>query len=573
MKTLAVVLAAAAALTAQDFRARLNGTVLDSSGASIPKAKVELTNVETGVAYKSETLESGDFTLPLLPPGTYTAAAEAAGFKRIVRENIVLRAGQAFAITLTLQPGQISEQITVTADSPLLETEKSDRGTVIDSARITELPPVSRNPVMLSVLVAGVSFRGGSTRVFDQSSIDQWSVNGSPSLTSYFTLDGAPNKSLQGQNYAGFIPQPEALQEVRVQTNSYDAQYGNGASFISMTMKSGANDLHGSAYYYRKDGRWNANTFQNNRVGARKGPSVVEQPGFQIGGPVFLPKLYNGKNRTFFMVTYENYNDRVANPRRDSVPQPEFLQGDFSKLADAQGRRITIYDPASGRLVGSTWTRDPFAGNLVPVNRIDPVAQKMLSYFPKPNEPSGHGPNQGYSAGNWNQPAGINDPTNDFWNFATKIDQNFGSRDRIFGRFGASKRLEHKNTTGLNDAPGEGESYTSRVNRAVVLDWVRTLSPTLVFNTNFSYNRFRQTSDAFDNYNFDVTKLGFSRALAGQIFNPFDFGIYQFSGYSQLGWDPRLSISNEWSMGPNVNWIRGAHKLHFGAELRLTYLA
>jgi len=571
-----LLLVFAAWLPAQDFRATLNGTVTDSSGAVVPNAQVEVRNIETREARKAVTQANGQFSVPLLPPGTYTASAQAPSFKKVLRENIILRAGQAFGIELRLEPGTVTEQIVVRAETPLLETEKADRGTVIDTARITGLPPVSRNPVMLSVLVAGVTFRGGSNRVFDQSSIDQWSVNGSPStLSSSFILDGAANKALQGQNYIGYVPEPEALQEVRIQTNSYDAQYGNnGGGVVSMTLKSGTNALHGSAYYYRKDARWNANNFQNNRTGVKKGPAVTKQPGFQLDGPVFLPRIYDGRNKTFFMVSYEDYYDRVANSRRDSVPQPEFLTGDFSRLADAQGRKITVYDPASGRLVGSTWTRDPFVNNIIPANRLDPIAQKTLSYFPKPNEPSGHGPSQGYSAGNLFQPAGGKaDPTNDFWNFAAKVDQNFGARDRIFGRFGASKRKEHKNTTGLNDAPGEGESYTSRVNRAIVVDWVRTLSPTLIFNTNFSYNRFVQTSSADDNNGFDITTLGFSKTLAGQIFNPYDFGIYTFSGYSQLGWDPRLSISNEWGMTPNAHWIRGSHKVHFGAELRLTQLA
>ena len=575
-RSVILLLALAIVLSAQDFRATLNGTVLDPSGAVVPKAQLEVRNTETGEVRKAVTQANGQFSVPLLPPGTYTASAEAPGFKKVLRENIILRAGQAFGIEMTLQVGTVTEQVVVYAETPVLETEKPDRGTVIDTARITELPPVSRNPLMLSVLVAGVSFRGGSNRVFDQSSIDQWSVNGSPStLSNTFILDGAANKALQGQNYIGYVPEPEALQEVRIQTNSYDAQYGNnGGGVVSMTLKSGTNDLHGSGYYYRKDARWNANNFQNNRTGVKKGPAVTKQPGFQLDGPVFLPKVYDGRNRTFFMVSFEHYYDRVANSRRDSVPQPEFLNGDFSNLVDAQGRKITIYDPGSGRLVGSTWTRDPFANNTIPAGRLDPIAKNILSYFPKPNEPSGHGPSQGYSSGNLFQPAGGKaDPTNNFWNFATKVDQNFSSRDRIFGRFGASKRTEHKNTTGLNDAPGEGESYTSRSNRAMVLDWVRTLSPTLIFNTNFSYNRFVQTSSADDNNGFDITTLGFSKTLAGQIFNPFDFGIYQFSGYSQLGWDPRLSISNEWGMTPNVHWIHGGHKVHAGAELRLTQLA
>jgi len=195
------LLAFRALLPAQDFRATLNGTVLDSSGAVVPKAQVEVRNVETGEVRKAVTQTNGQFSVPFLPPGTYTATAEAPGFRKVVRENIILRAGQAFGIEMTLQVGTLTDQVVVYAETPLLETENSGRRTVVDTARVTELPPVSRNPVMLSVLVAGVSFRGGSNRVFDQSSIDQWSVNGSPStLSNSFILDGAVNKALQSQH-------------------------------------------------------------------------------------------------------------------------------------------------------------------------------------------------------------------------------------------------------------------------------------------------------------------------------------------------------------------------------------
>ena len=575
MKLLSPVLALAfaALVAAQDFRATLNGTVVDSSGAAIPKARIEVKNTATGVIAKAETLGNGEFSVPFLQPGTYAVSVEAAGFKKLIRDGVQLGAGQSFGVDLRLEPGEVSQSVMITAATPLLETEKADRGTVLDNAKVTELPPISRDPLMLGVLVAGVGFRGTSTRPFDNNGgNDSWSVNGGFAGQSAFLLDGAPNMGLAGNNSIALIPEPEAVQEVRIQTNSYDAQYGSfGSGVFSFTLKSGTNDLHGSAYMYDKSGRWAANNFQNNKNGIKKGASTVQQPGFVVGGPVWLPKIYNGRNRTFFMVAYEHYHDDVAGTTYFSVPQPEMLNGDFSKLVAQNGTAITIYDPNTGAFNSSgAWTRQPFPGNKIPVNRIDPIASKILSHFPAPNLT--YNPTAGYSFSDLFVPAGKDDPTNQFYNLAMKFDQNFGEKDRIFLRFAANSRSEHKQT-GMVNGPGEAETQTSRVNRAIVADWVHIFGPATIFNVNFSYNRFIQTSRGDANENYPVTNLGFPQSLASQIPYPNDFGIYTFSGYQQLGWNPRYSISNEFATHPNMTWIHGRHTTHAGADLRLTQLA
>ncbi|MEO8370769.1 MAG: TonB-dependent receptor, partial [Candidatus Solibacter sp.] len=318
--------------------------------------------------------------------------------------------------------------------------------------------------------------------------------------------------------------------------------------------------------YYRKDGRWNANTFANNRDGKPRGESFVKQLGMQVGGPVYLPKVYNGRNRTFFMWAYENSNDNVAASSTFTVPAPEFSQGDFSRLVDSLGRKITIYDPTTGRDVGGKWVRDAFPGNQIPQNRLNPVAVKIMSYFPAPNYVT---PNSAYASNNFNVAAGVNNPTNRFYNLAAKIDQNFGSKSRIFARFAANSRQEHKQTTAVIDRPGTSEAQTSRVNHAYVLDWVRTVSPTLILNTNFSYNRFLSTSRGDENHPFDPSTLGFPKSLTSQLPFPDDFGIYAIGGQQQLGWDDRLSLANNFTTHPNLTWIQGQHKLHAGVDIRL----
>lgn len=554
-------------LAAQEFRATLNGVVLDSSGAVVPGAKVEVRNVDTGETRRTQALAQGDFTVPFLRPGNYVVTAEADGFKKVVRENIVLRQSQALSVTLTLEPGMVTEQLTVTAETPLLETEKADRGTIIDNARVTEFPIAGRNPVMLSRLVPGVTFRGGSQRAFDQGSIALWSINGSPDSSSEYLLDGAPNNSQAGVNNIGLVPSVDAVEEFRIHTNIYDAQYGKtGGGIISVTLKSGTNEYHGTAYDFIRRGAWSANSFTNNRNGAPKGGFKLDQWGGQIGGPIRLPKLYNGRNRSFFMASYEKYTDDDPRPFTGSVPAPEFLDGDFSRLDDSRGRQIVIYDPNTGRMVGNTWTRDPFPNNMIPKDRINPIARNILGWLPKPTRE--RGPNAGYAQGNLFQPGGVNNWTNDFYNFATKIDHNLSDSHRLFVRYATNNRTESKNTNGIMHGPGQGESMTGRINHAITADWVGTLRPTLIVNLRASYNRFRQDTADWDNFGFDITKHGFPASLAAQLPNPMYFGYYTYEGYVSQGFDTRQNFTNNYAIHPNVTWIRSSHSVKFGLDYR-----
>src|SRR5574340_1061570 len=498
---------------AQEFRATLNGIVQDTSGSVVPGAKIEITNIETGVTQQTTSLAQGEFTVPFLRPGTYTVTAELAGFKKVVRENVVLRQSQALSVTLTLEPGAITEQLTVTAAPPLLETEKADRGTIIDNARVTEFPISGRNPVMLARLVPGVTFRGGSQRAFDNSSINLWSINGSPDSSAEYLLDGAPNNSQAGANNVGLVPSVDAVEEFRIHTNIYDAQYGKtGGGIVSVTLKSGTNQFHGAAYDFIRRGAWSANSFANNRNKAAKGDFKLDQWGGQLGGPIRLPKLYDGRNRSFFMASYEKYTDDDPRPFTGSVPASEFLDGNFSRLDDPQGRKIVVYDPGTGRMVGNTWTRDPFPNNVIPKERINPIAKNILNWMPKPTRE--RGPNAGYAVNNLFQPGGTNNWTNDFYNLALKFAHNLSDAHRLFVRYATNNRVESKNTNGIMHGPGQGESMTGRINHAITADWVGTLRPTLIANLRVSFNRFRQDTADFDNFGFDIKKHGFPESLA-----------------------------------------------------------
>jgi hypothetical protein len=285
---------------AQEFRATITGHVTDPAGAVVPQATVQATNVATNEIAVAKTNDQGTYTLPLLKPGTYRLTAEARGFKKYIRDNIVLNVGDVSGIDIGMEVGQASESITVTAETPVLETETADHGLVIDQKRVTELPLNARNPFMLSILSAGVNFNGNQIyqRPFDNGAIADWSVNGGLDRKNEFLLDGAPNNAQAGGNNIAYVPPVDAVQEFKIQTNSYDAQYGKSAGgIVNVSLKSGTNAFHGTLYEFMRRNAFDANSFQNNAAGKPKSGHFLDQYGGSIGGPILVPKIYNGHDK------------------------------------------------------------------------------------------------------------------------------------------------------------------------------------------------------------------------------------------------------------------------------------
>ncbi len=533
----------------------------------MPAAAVAVRNIDTNEAAATSTDSGGSYTVPFLKPGNYIVTVELAGFKKVSREGLTLNVGQTASINIILEVGAISDQITVTAETPLLETAKADRGTVIDNRRVTELPLNARNPFMLSQLVAGVNYNGNAIyqRPFDNGAIADWSINGSRNRQNEFLLDGAPNNAQAGGNNLAYVPPVDSVQEFKIQLNSYDSQYGKtGGGIVNVTLKSGTNEVHGTVYEFMRRRWMDANSFQNNSRSAERANHFLDQYGGLLSGPVMLPKIWDGRNRTFFMVNYEGYREGTPNPINASVPAPEFLTGDFSKLRTPQGQLITIFDPTTGREVNGQWVRDPFPGNIIPSNRINPIATKILSYYPKPNATS---PNLDYSRGNLFISPNI--AKDDFYNFTVKIDQNLGTKHRFFFRHASNDRTETRTTNGIMGGPGEdGPLPLKRVNDAYVVDWVSTLSSNLIFNIRPSYSRYIEGSRGDGNAGFDITTLGFPKALQDQLPVSGFFGRYEFSDYLSLGRYFSFNYTNTLALHPTFTWIKGAHNMKFGVDMR-----
>ena len=556
-------------VSGQEFRATITGHVTDVTSAAVPRVTVQAQNRDTNEVANAVTDAQGSYTLPFLKPGNYRLVVEAPGFKKLIRDQIVLNVGQTAGIDLQLEVGQASDSVTVAADSAVLDTESSDRGLVIDQKRVTELPLNARNPFMLAILSAGVNFNGNPIyqRPFDNGAIADWSVNGGLDRKNEFLLDGAPNNAQAGGNNIAYVPPVDAVSEFKIQTNSFDAQYGkSGGGILNVSLKSGTNQLHGTGYEFMRRNALDANSFQNNAAGVPKAGHFLDQYGGSVGGPLVVPKVYDGRNKSFFFFNWESYREGTPTPLILSVPQPEFLNGDFSKLVDANGKPVTIYDPNTGTTDASgNFVRQPFSNNTIPQNRLNPLALKILGYQPKANTTT---PGSAYSFNNFFLQGGTNLDADSFYNFVVKADQNIGDKNHVFFRFASNDRTEQRTTNGLKDAVGEdGPQPLKRINDAAVLDWVSTVTPTLIFSSRVAAARYVEGSRTDANIGVNPSILGFPSSLTSQLPALF-FGRYEFSGYNSLGSFPSFNYTNTISSQSTVTKIIGAHAIKGGVDLR-----
>jgi carboxypeptidase family protein/TonB-dependent receptor-like protein len=568
----AIMLAAASGVGAQEFRATVKGQIVDSSQAALPGATVTVQNQETGEVATATTNNEGNYTIPFLRPGLYSLTAELSGFQKHTRKDMRLQVGQTATINVALGVGNVTEEVTVSAESPLLETSKADRGTVIDSHRIAELPLQSRSPMALAVLVAGVTYNAQAIylRPFDNGALADWSMNGGQNRNNEFMLDGAPNNANQGGNNIAYVPPADAVQEFKVQTNSYDAQYGRTAGgVVNIALKSGTNTFHGTGYeFYRR--KWlDANSFLLNARGTPKIQHYLDQYGFEVDGPVQIPGLYNGKGKTFFMFNGEKYREGTPNALFGTTPSAAMKAGDFRGLVDTQGRQIVIYDPATGRDVNGVWTRDPFLNNTIPANRISAAAKAIMQYYPEPNcSTPGVAP--------WQTNLCFNEHFNKdfFWNWVGKVDHNFSSKDRTYFRWGKNTRHELRNTSPIRTGPAQnGQLPLIRANDAFVGDWVHILGGGTVFNVRSSYTYFLEGSESTYARGFDSTAFGWPASLVSQLPAASLGGLFPvitMDQFVQLSRGLGPNTNKIYSVQPNISLTRGTHNIRSGLDIRRT---
>ncbi len=566
--------------SAQEYRATVLGTVSDPHGAKVPQAAIIITNVESGVVSKTAANESGSYQISFLIPGNYVLEVTHPGFKSYKRGPIELRINDRTKLDVAMEVGRMNEQVTVTAEAALLEETTGGGSQVVGADQIVALPLDGHNPFSLMNLGAGVTYTGSMlySRPFDNGAIADFSINGGQSGTNEYQIDGVSNNANTGRSNLAYVPPAESTQEFRVQSNIYDAQYGRtGGGVINLSIKPGTNRYHGAGYEYMRRTSFDANQFASNAAGQPRARRIVDQYGGEIDGPVNIPGLYQGKDRTFFMFSMEQYREANPQPLLGSIPTADQRAGDYSKTFTAANKLYTIYDPllqynnpdfVSTKAITLTnlrYLRTPFPGNLVPKSRMEPIALRVLQDIPLPNQtgdPVTH-------LNNWFG-ADVGEK-NAFRNLIARVDHVISPRWRIYGRG------DHNNRDGgVIDYNGWATAATrqihaGRMNDGGVFDVTGTLTPTTIFTGRVGFNRFLQLSTYKP---IDISSLGLPSSFVKQLQMPDSYPQFTFENYLQTGisqWD--ITPSETYSAQAGMTHIMGSHTLKYGVEYRLMHYA
>ncbi|MGI8782937.1 MAG: TonB-dependent receptor domain-containing protein [Acidobacteriota bacterium] len=563
-----VILLFAGAQLALAQTAQVTGRIADPTGGLIQGAAVTMTHIGKGVDRETYSNEEGYYTVPALEPGAYRMTVQMAGFKPVTRSGITLRVEQVARIDFTMEVGEVHDQVTVTGDSPLLESTTSSVGQVVDNRKIVDLPLNQRNPFSLVLLVPGVT--GGVGTTF---SSGRFSINGGRMSSNEILLDGIPSAPPHdGANSFTVFPSVDAVQEFRVQTSNYSSEFGlSGGGIINLIYKSGTNELHGSLYEFLRNSVFDANDFFANRNGLPLTSFKRNQFGGSVGGPVVLPKKlfgpfgYDGHNKTFFFFSYEGLRQRAAANLITTVPTEAMRRGDFSQLKNATGQRIVIYDPVTTAGSGQNVVRQAFPGNIIPADRFDAVARNTTRYWPLPNRPgdANTGFNNFVTSGS--TPFDI-----DQWD--VKMDQNLSDRQRLAVRVSRRELVSGFPTFFPAEirVAEDGRAFPETAHN-VGFDYTLTASPTHVVNVRYGFarNLWRQStrSDGFD-----PTELGFPAYYRNNLDN-LNFPAIAPAGYYRLGHGYALGIGrtglevHTWQLGNTK--VLSRHLLKFGAEMRM----
>jgi hypothetical protein len=564
--TILAVLAGAPA-GAQEFRALLMGRIVDSSGAAMPDASISIVNVATQVRSATSSSSDGNFALQQLTPGTYELTVEATGFRRYTRHGITLAVGDRVNLQIQLEVGEQTSSVTVAADLTGIEANQDITGQLMDDKSVSELPLNGRNVFMLVQLSAGVVFTnqnflpGGSsgTRAYDL--FGQFSVHGSLPNTSAFLLDGVP---ISANGQSDYVPLVDGVEEFKVSTPTNDASQGlTSGGVVNMTMKSGANQIHGTFSHFMRNQIFDAVRTQEKYTAAANPTLAHFQHQFNdasamVSGPIV-------KNKLFYLGSYEGFWDRV--PRAITTTVPTALQrvGDFSQTYNAVGQLVVIYDPLSTTASGNGFVRQPFPGNAIPSNQIVPVSRNILGYIPLPNVVTlpvtnfnnlGVAPNVGKFAYNSSY---------------MKFDYLWNAKQRTFFSETQNYGSNNSSTNGLPSGnPAKVGSDPARRNHyGATLDHVYTVDNRTVIDVRAAWDRFlaylyETTADSVDG-----SKLGFL-GPTGSYPLP-RFPSLTFTNYLPMGnvGDNYLPIDT-YTIVANVSRQMNRHLLKFGTRLGQT---
>ncbi|MGE0103139.1 MAG: TonB-dependent receptor [Blastocatellales bacterium] len=562
MKKLVVYLFAFAAvlclnisLQAQSFTGSIVGTVKNPDGAVIAGAEIIITQQETNRVTQIQTNSEGYYVSPPLPVGTYRVEAKMAGFRRVVRSGIVIQIQQTLVVDFLLELGAISEQVEVTAEAPVLETTSSSLGKVVDNRRILDLPLNTRNVYSLIYLTPGVSGSIGN----NYNSMG-YSVNGARATMMDTVIDGvtASFPTVNGFTGISVFPSVDAIQEFKVMGATYPAEFGRSlGSVLNVVYKSGTNQFHGSAYEFLRNSVFDANNFFDNRRGQDLGSFKRSQFGGHATGPII-------KDKTFFMGSYEGLRARSFATTLRTVPTALQRAGDFSQTRNQSGALIRIFNPFSTRAnpSGSGFIRDQFTDNKIPQNLIDPVALKIMNYYPLPNLP-------GDPVTGANNFAASGSTQLNLDNYDFRVDHRISDKQTFFARY------SHRYTEDVplkafseNLTIAEGRIIQENRARNFVAEYTNTLNSSMVLTGRVGFAR---TLFVFSNQGlgFLPSSLGLPSAIDSVVDRQM-FPAVGVSGMTSLGGgDHRFNAFMSYPFVATLTQVKGNHNLKYGGEVRL----
>ena len=564
---LAVSVAVIAPAWAQSsFTASARGVVTDSSGGSIPGAKIVLTEADKNVPHIVTSDEAGRFFLTALPPGPYTLLVEANGFKKHSLKNIQLAVQQQATFDVSLQVGDLSASVEVSSQAPLLNTTIATLGQVVENRYMLSLPNIGRNPLYYLTLTPGVVGANSQTNTPTNTN---FVAGGARNSTSDVLVDGAIVNTTEqntGATDLKYTPSVDAVQEFKIQVNFFGAEYAeSGGAVVNLVTKSGTNSFHGAAYYYRRDSTLNANSWSNNRSGAKKTYYRRDQPGFVVGGPI-------KRNKTFFFATFEQTKSKSPQTYTGSAPIAEFRTGDFRKLQFSDGRPMTIYNPFDTYKDANNVTkRNPFPNNIIPVSMIDPVSARVLSYIPSPNSV----PTNAFTFANNYYTQGIDEGLTR--QMDGKIDHVFTDRLRVMGRFShmrndgnpANMWATADSSMSAANSPNTGPNATRTYSIASNATFLQNPSTVWVVNYGYVYSSYARNPFEF----FDSTKLG----LPKYMYDNADYKAFPFfNGFGidigTQGWLIMDRQEGVHQLSGSVTKTAGGHTIKSGVEHRFNFL-
>lgn len=547
-------------IRAQAPSGEISGVVVDASGSPVPGVRITLVNQATNATRDVTTNGEGIYVLPVIPPGTYRLKAELSGFRSVERRDIELQVGSANRIPITLEIGDVSEVVQVAGRAPLLQTETASIGTVIDNRTIVALPLNGRNYLQLASLIPGATTNGpsssqGRQRMGGQRNSFALNVAGQRVHYNHYSLDGVENTDLNFNSYM-LLPSVDALQEFKVESGLFDAEYGRAIAQINASTKSGTNQLHGSVFQFHRNSALDAKNYfdpQNRSIP----PFRRNQYGLTAGGPVVIPRLVNGRNRLFFLFNWEGLRERKSLTSSPSVPLTAWRTGDFSQLRDAGGNLIPIYDPATrvfdaaGNVLQAPTA---FPGNLIPVGRIHPAAKKLVEFYPLPEvERTG--------ANFTNHEA----RTVEADQFTYRLDFSESSRSNWFFRHSISHELGYDPFA----IPNMGINTDTDVQQAVIGN-TRSFGSNKVNDARIGFGSLKNghISPRANSVNV-VADLGINIPSDNPLYwGVPNIGITGLSGVGEESDAPFINDDTTLQFVDNFSWVLGQHAVKFGGEIR-----